>query len=336
MLTPENDKLVTKLLEGKCSEEELEQIYPIVKFLPEDQMAKVMEVLWALDTVHSSLPQKRSDRILSRVLSEIEKEHSSAETSVQTPIAPITRKFNIQKWSIAAAFLAIAGISIWLWLSVFSVNTFKTAYGEQQKIALPDGSFVTLNANSSIKFDKNWGDETTRHVWLKGEAYFEVAPKVNTGQKFQVITQDLIVEVLGTVFNVNSRHEQTSVYLEEGKVTLRFHNEPDLKKEMVPGELLMYSSRTKKIITDTKTASGRVQTSWTDGVLVFENTPLAEILKKLEDIYGIEFQLDDQKLLAREITTGLPMEDIEIVLPMLEKSLNLKINRDGNHYLLWE
>ena len=55
-----------------------------------------------------------------------------------------------------------------------------------------------------------------------------------TQTKFEVITPDLTVEVLGTSFNVSSREEQTEVFLEEGKIRLDLGTEEDM---MQPGKL---------------------------------------------------------------------------------------------------
>ena len=89
-------------------------------------------------------------------------------------------------------------------------------------IKLPDGSLVQLNANSTLSFDTQWDASADRCVWLNGEAFFEVEKKPETKQKFKVITADLTVEVLGTEFNINSHHQQTRVFLQEGEDKIEF------------------------------------------------------------------------------------------------------------------
>ena len=73
------------------------------------------------------------------------------------------------------------------------------------EILLPDGSAVTLNANSKLQYYTH----SARKVWLEGEAFFEVKKIPETAEPFQVVTNDLTITVLGTTFNVNSRNEQT-------------------------------------------------------------------------------------------------------------------------------
>jgi len=144
----------------------------------------------------------------------------------------------------------------------------QTDYGQQQSIELPDGSTVELNANSSLTFEKNWNQLETRKVWLKGEAFFEVVKKEQSHQKFQVITKDLTVEVLGTVFNVNSHREETKVFLQEGKVNLSLNG---LEETMLlePGEIIAYS-QSKKEHPEKQQVLRSQHTSWKYGLLLFD------------------------------------------------------------------
>ena len=74
-----------------------------------------------------------------------------------------------------------AAIALFLFVSVlfyytgnFGHTSHTTTFGEKQEIILPDGSEVTLNANSSIAYDKNWSGVTLKKVKLQGEAFFKV------------------------------------------------------------------------------------------------------------------------------------------------------------------
>ena len=72
----------------------------------------------------------------------------------------------------------------------------------KSEIALPDGSKVWLNAESRLTYPKSFSGICTRHVYLTGEAYFDVTE--NKSQPFIVETSNLQIKVLGTVFNVKS------------------------------------------------------------------------------------------------------------------------------------
>src|SRR5699024_2837118 len=97
-------------------------------------------------------------------------------------------------------------------------NTITTPKGGQYKIILADGSKVWLNAASSMRFPVVFSGEK-RAVYIKGEAYFEIAK--NEKKPFEVFVNDKIkVEVLGTHFNVRAYKKASAIKttLLEGKV----------------------------------------------------------------------------------------------------------------------
>ena len=73
-------------------------------------------------------------------------------------------------------------------------------YGKRQKVVLPDGTKVILNAGSYMKYPRQFGKEG-RYVHFKGEAYFDVAK--NKDCPFIIQSQDYKIRVLGTTFNCN-------------------------------------------------------------------------------------------------------------------------------------
>jgi transmembrane sensor len=137
------------------------------------------------------------------------------------------RKINWLKIvAVAASAVLIVATGVWYFTSnTADSNLYKTGFAQTKKITLPDGSKVTLNANSELKLSADWSVKGDRQVWLDGEAYFEVEKKSATHQKFIVHTKDIDVEVLGTKFNVNTRHQKAVVSLEEGKIKLSLNGE---------------------------------------------------------------------------------------------------------------
>lgn len=330
------DILIEKLDNGGCTEEELGILFRLVKTLPEKEAARIMEKLWKQVQKYPELEGNFSSKMYSKIISRI-------TTTAEIDASKETKVIYVSRWrsrfmpiaSAAAVLVLIVGLSTRFWINTDGPTTFTTAYGEPpQPIELPDGSKVKLNANSTLQFEDKWNNTEDRQVWLEGEAYFEVTKKSTTGQKFQVITPDLTVEVLGTAFNVNSHHDQTKVYLEEGKVLLKLKHLEGQQELMEPGDLFSYAAESKKIITNEKKASQNLYTSWKNGVLVFESTALSEVLLKIEEIYGVEIQVAEEANYKREINTGLPMDKLDIVLPMLEDALRLKIEKEEDQLII--
>ncbi|NND32011.1 MAG: FecR family protein [Saprospiraceae bacterium] len=236
-------------------------------------------------------------------------------------------------WVIAAAIALILGATSWTWVSeLLNTVEYITDYGEWQTIELPDGSLVSLNAHSELKFIKKWEDGEPRQVWLEGEAFFDVVKMLDVGTAFKVITPDLDVEVLGTSFNVHSRGEQTKVYLQEGKVKLDLG---DHITYMDPGDVVSYSARKEKIVDRRRTDAESLNPSaWTQGVINMKGAYAFDIFEKLEEIYGVEIRVKNEEIYTREYSVQLPMKKLEIVVPILERSMKVKITRKDQMLLL--
>ena len=228
---------------------------------------------------------------------------------------------------VAASVIFLVGFLGWYQFADHSgLITYSTDYAEWKSVTLPDGSKVNLNAHSELVLAEDWSEGVTRQVWLKGEAFFQVSKKPATGAKFQVITNDLTVEVLGTEFNVLDRGTQTEVFLKEGKIALDLGVD---QETLVPGGFISFSAEKNEII-EHKQVTHDVYTSWRDGVLQLDNTTVYEILREVEEIYGVEVRISNKALLKEKRTIAIPMKNLEIVVPILEKTLDAEISREKN------
>ena len=257
-------------------------------------------------------------------------------------IKPTLRKDNravLGNWRVsravrvAASLAIIVGVSIIFLIYSSATTTYRTAYGETQEITLPDGSSVTLNANSSIQFAPDWERAEVREVWLAGEAFFDVrqillSEDSNVRMPFIVHSQNMDVEVLGTAFNVKDRQEYSEVVLNSGKVNVT----PRLEKQtapiaMDPGDRLAYSTsqREWKI----QQVDPKIPTAWRNQELIFDEMPLIEIARLLEDVYGYEISFATKEIEAYAFTGNIRSDEIEMLLPMLERSFGLRVQQDG-------
>lgn len=231
-------------------------------------------------------------------------------------------------WSVAAAIALLLAITFVIpYFLQESMIEHQTAFGEFKELQLPDGSKVVLNANSTLKYEAT----TPRKIWLEGEAFFEVTKKPSTRENFQVQTNDLTVTVLGTIFNVNSRNAQTKVFLEEGKVILEGMELTQNTLEMIPGELVSYSKKDKKIIEKRK-AKTLENTSWRNGVIRFTEVPLSTVLDEITAIYGIQFDNKIDKIFSG----GIPNENLGIALETLKEIYGIEIEQQGEVYIIKE
>jgi transmembrane sensor len=117
------------------------------------------------------------------------------------------------------AAILVIGFGAYMYASIPNLTTVETLVANKILIELPDASAVTLNSVSNLSYNKDaWNEQ--REVNLKGEAYFKVAK----GATFNVVTEDGVITVLGTQFNVKQRNDLFEVFCYEGSVKVS-HND---------------------------------------------------------------------------------------------------------------
>ena len=176
---------------------------------------------------------------ISEAFKKLKEKIGEGESQKKSPIINMPSRRN--RWWLAAAsiiVIAIAGAILWgSSLSGKSQLTHTTEFGQIVEQQLPDGTKVTLNANSSVILGDDWGAEKPREVWLKGEAFFNVA-KSPKKQQFIVHTSRFDIIVTGTQFNVVDRPGRVNIMLQEGAVILK--TEDGQETLMKPGDFVEY------------------------------------------------------------------------------------------------
>ena len=173
-------------------------------------------------------------------------------------------------------------------------NVLRSPNGGEFKLQLADGTQVYLNSATDLRYPVAFtGAE--RRVYLKGEAYFEVAKDAE--HPFIVVTDDVQVRVYGTSFNVNTLGaDGVRTVLVEGKVGIR-GQDSDREFVLKPNELAFYdrNSRDMKI----ETVDPDLYTLWRKGIFVFERETLENIMNTLSLWYDMEvfFQSESAKKL---------------------------------------
>jgi transmembrane sensor len=244
---------------------------------------------------------------------------------IESPLVVVNWWSRPAYWATAAVILMVFSFGIFLWNQ--KPTSYQTAYGEVQKISLPDGSIVTLNANSTLKLAPNMKNEAMREVWLDGEAYFDIE-KLN-GVKFIVHTREAQVEVLGTEFNVSTRRKQTKVILHEGKVKLHTSNaQPILMK---PGDMATVSEKSEPI--QLKMVQPDQYDVWRESVVVLDDRTISEIVEMMEDTYGIAMQFENPRLLNKKLSGKLSLKSTDDFIENLSTILDVEVEKTEKGYV---
>lgn len=238
------------------------------------------------------------------------------------------------KWMAAAAVLFIAGWIGWLQRDLIRYQTIQTQVGEKRSLQLEDGSLVRLHENSQLRIPRFGFGQRTREVFLKGEADFEVRHTPND-QPFLVKTdRQLEVLVLGTEFTVVSRAQRSKVWLNKGKVQLRYLQGPVVKEILMkPGELVVVegkSSVVQQLATEPVKARQVLEHRF-----VLEETTLQELCRLFTEQWGMKVTVVDDSLAAWTVTGSFSAASPEEMLETITEAANLKYRKDAQGILLF-
>lgn len=212
------------------------------------------------------------------------------------------------------------------------VISVATAKGEKATVTLPDGSRVTLNSSSQLRYRAADFNGSERHVNFSGEAYFEVAKK--NGKEFFVDGVDFCVKVLGTRFNLNSytSSPKVTVTLDEGSVL--FSSLLSGKNvTMKAGDFSTLNRSTGDIYVERIKNPADV-TAWKRNEIVARKMSFAEMLDKLSNIYDISFVVTCNLDSACTFTGVLPTDNLNEALDIVEQLYDLNIKVDGKKVII--
>lgn len=159
-------------------------------------------------------------------------------------------------------------------------NDITTTRGQQWQLTLPDGTRVWLNAASSIHYPLFFNGKE-RVVSITGEAYFEVVH--NDRQPFKVKAGNILIEDIGTSFNVNA-----------------YTSEPAIKTTLVQGSVAVSTPADKMLLTPGQQAVAQIDNSiqvrkaniesaiaWKNGEIVFDNEDFQTIMRQISRWYDV-------------------------------------------------
>ena len=214
-------------------------------------------------------------------------------------------------------------------------NTINVPYGKKFTVALADGTTVHLNAGTRLRYPTSFVEGQVRKVFLKGEAYFDVAK--DEKHPFIVNIDEIDVRVLGTQFNVSAYGEdkELTTVLVEGAV--RMYDNTKLQTEengviLSPNQKGTWYKLEESIDLSDVDVSSYI--SWVQGKLVFKNTPFSEIIKKLERHYNVEIVNNNLLLDTQYYDATFDIETIQEVLKSFNKSYAITYTISDNKIII--
>lgn len=245
--------------------------------------------------------------------------------SNEKKIVPLNKKSNSKLvFRIAAALI----IGVFATFSYIYLGKPKQQVVSAQntiiKKELPDGSEITLNHNSEIKYAENF-NKNNRKVELKGDAYFNIKP--DSANPFIVEVGDLFVKVLGTSFYINAHRQdkQIEVIVESGTVAVFEKGNESRQKILEKGEKAVFKPKEKQVV---KIENSDINfLAWKDQKLKFDDKELYLIVYDLNRAYHSKIVIKSEEIKQCKLTVNFENKDLDAVLNILKEILDLKIKK---------
>lgn len=344
-------QLIARKLSGEASPEEIKELDTLFKAYPEDAyFLSILTDYWTNPV--SSIADEDADQeahfrhILNTAASETEEEEPEPEAIYKS------RPHYIRNiLAIAAAF---AGVIVFSWLyfrgqpatpELSRIETIAKP-GAKSRLLLPDGSVVWLNSGSRISYPANFTD-SVREVQLAGEAYFDVAK--HSERPFVVLTRDINIKVLGTVFNVKCYPEdnKTEATVISGLIQVSKTGDRHQEKLLLhPHEKVVLNRAEESVTTNTAASvpnnmivkhikesikdTSMTEIAWVYNKLVFDGEDFLDISAEIERWYNVKISINDPTVAGYRFHAKFENENLTEVLSALRLSLpfTFKINNN--------
>lgn len=210
---------------------------------------------------------------------------------------------------------------------------YESAPGRITDVVLPDGSRVTLDADSAIR--ARMAGDVRRVTLERGSAYFEVVH--DAAHPFQVGVLDRKVTVTGTRFVTALSGEGAEVSLLEGQVVISRRDAPATMAlaggtVMAPGDRARFRAAApvvRRAGADLETA-----TAWRKRRLVFRDAPLSEVISAASRYSDRPLTIAEPGLGALRVTAILPLEGEDTLVSRIDALLPITVDETAEGWLI--
>lgn len=272
------------------------------------------------------------DKLYSKLSADPEESWAELNSKIiQDGRNPVKKTGSIGLWyKIAAMVLIILSVGFY-----FVVNGRYVVISTEDNAAitylvLPDGTNISLNAATTIKYKKDDFISNRKLELLKGEVFIQVT-KHRKASQFSVDLGDVVAEDIGTSFNVARKEEKVAVIVEEGKVALK-HAGSGLHVLLTPGKLGTYNMDTKKL-----SATDNLNTNykaWIDRKFIFKEVSLKDVTDQMQQVYLTPIRIKGDALKDRKLTARLHYQHLDSALAVISASLQCKVTKEKDAYVL--
>jgi transmembrane sensor len=261
------------------------------------------------------------------------------------------RSFQKARWRVAAGVGAGLGLALmfgaadFLWGTKPTELVYQADLGQVSRVALKDGSVMTLNTQSKTRVRIN--DRERKVYLIGGEAHFEVAK--NRAVPFTVYAGNGFVRAVGTQFSVRLEQQMVDVMVAEGTVKvvagLDGAENPQAAKStasrqkslttlnLAAGGIANYSN-TIRTYSYIKPEALAHKLAWKSGRWIFEGETLEQVIAEANRYTNRKIEIVDPALADLRVGGYFKVGEIDPLLNALEVSFGIKVTEADDRRIL--
>jgi len=253
------------------------------------------------------------------------KEKTEQKRSVFFQAEFIKRHPLLRNLSIAAAFIGVVGL-IWFIVNRNTPEVYRTAFNEQKKITLLDGSVITLQPQTRIEVPHQFNQSDRTIIMASGEAEFDVVHHAD--KPFTVELGTTRIKDIGTRFIIHKEDRLINVAVTSGKVAFELIDTKE-SREVSAGAAITFDVQYQRFGNINAIESSKAF----EKLLVFEGTPLSEVIVSIQKVYGRQVVISDS-IANRRFTAKLYGMSYNNAIQVICKSLELDYSSKDSIYTL--
>lgn len=357
-------ELIARYLAGECTDSEKQQIRAWSEKHP--QLMEEYTSIWqktispagfnpdvehALRKVNARIDEKEKTDGRQQMLDSTQK----VDTKQQTDAPQKKKKTDAQQPKMDTQqkkirskrlylFAACAAAAVLVFISIITIrmsdssglpyNTdtllaLTTGTAETREYTLPDGSTISLNQSSTLRYPEVFTGDT-REVYLEGEAFFDITP--DAAKPFIIHANNTITRVVGTSFGVRAvkGEEKVVVTVATGIINLSAEGKKEYV-EVKQGE--QGFCLPKENVTEKYAQPDPNLLAWKTKILVFKQSPMSEVVKVIENTYHTPIHIDES-ISGLQLTSTLDKRSLEDIIQIIEMTLSIQSEQTENGILL--
>jgi len=332
----EIDTMLARYFGGNASEQEMQALEQWISSSVEnqqyfDQLTKLYAILGGSEI---SMPKPNTKRAKESFVAYMA---MSTHSQPAAPIAFINKPF-YRQWMFQAACIAvIIALSVTTWfIHTSKSDVFLATNTAVKEEVLPDQTQVKLSKNSKITYSSDYGKKN-RKIQLEGEATFRVGHQGKGA--LQILADKILIEDIGTVFAVSAYPDSSNIVVKVREGQVRLFSESDKGIKLKANETGIYNKQTETFRTIASPLSNT--TSIESSVppvhnrhFQFNAMPLRDAVGMISKEYGIVIKFENPGISKRKITVDFEEENPDMILQVIAKTMNLKVTKITDGYLL--